>query len=224
MDSHTPKTAYPETHEAFASSLKDASFNSASFRRPLPMCDINECGGMCCYDGVYVNGEEERVLTRLASDSAAFFASVGAPVPTNPIIDAAWMGTSGGRKTAVVANNFREKISEYPAHFDSTACVFLTPEGRCSLQLLAEQERKERWYYKPIVCVLHPIRVSLQDKIIDLPSRETDPHNQPNYPGYSSVTHCGSCSRAGQPASEVLRPELEYLSKILGRDLIAELK
>lgn len=218
-----PATAYPETHAAMAHSLKDASFNAAAFERPLKPCDIDSCRGMCCYDGVYVNAEEERVLQGLAKDAKVFFESVGAPVSTDPVVDAEWRGVTEGRKTAVAPRDFRETMESFPAHFDSTACVFLTPEGRCSLQLLAEHERKDPWFYKPLACTMHPIRLSLENKEIDLPNKETEPYVLPDYPGYTTATQCGACTSVGKPAHEVLKPELEYLSRIIGRDLVGEL-
>ena len=217
-------SAYKQTQEELAASLKEAYFNSESFLRPLAACEISSCQGMCCYDGVYVNQEEEQVLTRLAKEKSEFFQRVGAKVPEEPVVDAIWRGALNGRKTAVAPRNFNEQISEFPSHFDNTACVFLTPEGRCSLQMLAEEEKLNRWHYKPTVCVAHPIHLSTKDNTIYLPDEATDPNMLSDYPGYTSVTQCGKSRSCGKPAHEVLEGELRYLSQILGRDLLAEIE
>jgi hypothetical protein len=217
-------TAFGETQRDLQRALKNATLNVSSFDRLSAPCDINDCKGMCCYDGVYVNEEEERVLTQLAHEKSEFFESVGAAVPKQPIVAANWPGIDKVRKTAVVPRDFRTAVPTFPPHFEQTACVFLTDEGRCSLQLLAVSEGKHRWYYKPLVCAVHPIRISVKSQLIELPTEETDPHFQPEYPGFISATHCGRRCTKGVPAFEALNEELVHISRMINRDLCHELK
>jgi hypothetical protein len=78
------------------------------------------------------------------------------------------------------------------------------------------KDGKHPWFYKPLTCWLHPINVSPER--ITLYDEKTDPYRFPDYDGYLSRTFCGRTMSLGRPAYEVLRPELEFLGRILGRD------
>jgi hypothetical protein len=111
-------------------------------------------------------------------------------------------------------------MGDYPAHFEETACVFLMNDSRCGLQVLANRDGKHPWYYKPFSCWLLPIKIWKSE--IHLYTDETDPFRFPDYEGFTSRTCCGRTSESGLSAAEVLKPELEYLGRLLGRDLVAE--
>jgi hypothetical protein len=86
---------------------------------------------------------------------------------------------------------------------------------------LSEADGKHPWYYKPFTCWLQPIKLS--DNAIRLYDETTDPNKLPGYDGFVIRTHCGCNAEDGRPAVEVLRQELEFLGKLLNRDLLAEL-
>jgi hypothetical protein len=51
----------------------------------------------------------------------------------------------------------------------------------------------------------------------------TDPCRLPHYAGFVAATHCGRTEQQGPPAYEVLREELDFLGRIVGRDLYGEI-
>ena len=84
------------------------------------------------------------------------------------------------------------------------------------------REGKHPWYYKPFTCWLHPIKLS--ESGIRLYDETSDPNKLPNYDGFVVRTFCGRTEAGGRPAVEVLKEELEFLGKLIGRDLIAEVQ
>ncbi len=216
------ETAYPLTEQALRDQAASLRLDTASFSRPLQRCDLTECRGTCCYDGVYVNQEEAEVLRKTAKSAIDFFKNVGISDLEDPIVEGTWEGAKLGQKTATVAFPFSKVVPEFPKHFQDTRCVFLTSDARCSLQLLAVSEGRHPWYYKPITCWLHPI--TMRAGAINLPSKETDPHITATYPGFVSASPCGGVCKKGPPASETLKEEVDFLGKIIGRNLLAEIK
>ncbi|CRI67810.1 hypothetical protein THIOKS1850010 [Thiocapsa sp. KS1] len=217
-------TAFVEEEFRLRNQLGASSVAAESLRRPLQRCDLTQCRGMCCYDGIYVGDEAALILQALADNEGQFFASLGVQLPKQVIVEGSWKGVASGKKTAVAPRLFSKNVPGFPAHFNDTACVFLAPDGRCSLQQLSEARGRFKWYYKPIGCWLHPIttkygathRVGLHDS-------DTDPMTFEDYPGWVTATFCGRTFPGGRPAHEVLIEELEFLSRIVGRDIRAEL-
>ena len=141
-----------------------------------------------------------------------------------------WEGLVSGLKTAVVPRPFSAEVDGFPDHFEDTACVFLLPDGRCSLQALSLARGRHPWYYKPSTLLAAPHHHRAGDgrrrgpgPTVRLESEATDPYRQADYPGYAPQTFCGRISPAGRPGSEVLAPELAFLGAIAGRDFLAEL-
>jgi hypothetical protein len=197
--------------------------DAESFRRPVARCEIAACRGMCCYDGVYVSPESAAVISRLAEEHAGFFAGLGLRLPDRVIVDGEWRWKKGGVKTAVSPRAFSDTVGGFPTHFSDTACVFLTGDGLCSLQLLSQQQGRHPWYYKPVKCWMHPITVEGDEAgVLILHDEHTDPYRFPGYAGFVSQIFCGRTCPGGEPASVVLADELTFLSRIVGRDLLAE--
>jgi hypothetical protein len=230
-------TAYPEQEQRLRETHALAPLMVETLRRPIRRCDLAQCKGMCCYDGVYVEAEAADVLQRLARDEADFFRSLGMDLPREVIVMGEWKGRFKGPKTAVLPRPFSRTVEDFPAHFHDTACVFLTPDGRCGLQVLSQARGKHPWYYKPFTCWMYPLTTSYDDKRaegekkpdkavrIGLYDEHSDPCQLPeeeNYPGYVSVIQCGRTAPCGEPAYRVLREELAFLGQIIGRDLAAE--
>jgi hypothetical protein len=59
---------------------------------------------------------------------------------------------------------------------------------------------------------------------VRLYDEHSDPNILPNYDGFVVRTHCGRTEPNGLPAVEVLKEELTYLGKLLGRDLLSEIE
>jgi hypothetical protein len=176
---------------------------------------------MCCYGGVSVDDDTAEVLQRLSVERGSDFRAMGLTLPESVVTSSEWQGVVGNI-TALKPRPFRSLVAEYPAHFEETACAFLLDDGRCGLQVLAEIDGKHPWYYKPFSCWLLPIKIC--NGKIHLFDYATDPFRFPDYDGFISRTFCGRTADCGQPAAEVLKPELEFLGRLLHRDLIGEIE
>ncbi len=223
MDSDSDRTsghltAFASAEAALVESCAAAPVDGAAFRRKLSRCSLSNCHGTCCYDGVHVDDDTGTILQRLADQRADEFREMGLSLPDAVIVHEQWRGSDPAAKTAVKPFPFSSVVEDYPAHFNDTACVFLLDDARCGLQVLAERDGEHPWYYKPFSCWLHPISVSPSK--ITLPDDSTDPFRFPDYDGFASKTFCGRTCDGGQPAAEVLRAELEFLGRVLHRDIL----
>jgi hypothetical protein len=212
-------TAFEESAAGLREHLKHAKLYPKEFERKLSRCSLDGCHGMCCYGGVSVDDSTAAVLQKLATDRASDFRNMELDLPAKVVGPTEWRGTPGNI-TALKPRPFRSLMRDYPAHFEETACVFLMNDSRCGLQVLANRDGKHPWYYKPFSCWLLPIKIWKSE--IHLYTDETDPFRFPDYEGFTSRTCCGRTSESGLSAAEVLKPELEYLGRLLGRDLVAE--
>jgi hypothetical protein len=216
-------TAYSDDEATLRGWVVGGRVDAESFRRPVARCEISTCHGMCCYDGVYVSPESAAVIERLAREHAAFFAGLHLALSDRVIVEGDWPWKTGGLKTAVTPRPFSKTVEGFPPHFTDTACVFLTGDGHCALQLLSVQLGRHPWHYKPVKCWLHPITLESEGRaVLLLHSDRTDPYRVPGYDGFVSRIFCGRTSPGGAPASVVLADELVFLSRIVGRDLLWE--
>lgn len=214
-------TAFKGSLRQLREKLSSATINPDEFRRKLKRCCLFVCAGTCCYDGASIDEETARQIQDLAKDRSRDFTKMGLNLPNNAVAASAWNGVVGA-KTAVGPFPFRSRVKDYPAHFNDTACVFFLADGRCGLQRLGEEEGRPPWYYKPFTCWLHPIKLS--QSAIRLYDEATDPNKLPDYDGYVIRTHCGRTDTCGRPAAEVLQEELDFLGRLLDRDLVAEIQ
>ncbi len=216
-------TAYPDDEAALRSRVAGGRVDAESFRRPVARCEISTCRGMCCYDGVYLSRESAVVIERLAKEYAEFFAGLGLRLPERVTVEGDWSWKRGGLKTAVASRPLSRTVEGFPPHFNNTACVFLTEDGRCSLQLLSTPLARHPWYYKPVKCWMHPITLEGEERaVLLLHSDRSDPYRFPGYDGFVSRIFCGRTCSGGAPAAVVLSEELTFLSRIVGRDLAVE--
>lgn len=222
-NSEASLTAYAEDEAVLRRRMTGGRVDAQSFRRPVARCEISTCRGMCCYDGVYVSRESAAVIRRVAKEHAEFFATRGLLLPEEVIVEGDWSWKRGGLKTACTPRVFSGAVEGFPSHFTNTACVFLTADGRCSLQLLSVHLGRHPWYYKPVKCWMHPITLQGEERaVLLLHSERTDPYRFPGYDGFVSRIFCGRTCPGGSPASAVLADELTFLARIVGRDLRAE--
>jgi hypothetical protein len=215
-------TAYAEEEAGLRRRMDGGRVDAAAFQRRVARCEISTCRGMCCYDGVYVSRESAAVIERVATAHAEFFAGLDLRLPDRVIVEGTWRWKRGGLKTAVKRRTFSRTVQGFPAHFSDTACVFLTRDGRCALQLLSVRLGRHAWYYKPIKCWMHPVTLEGASRaVLLLHDEHTDPYRFPGYDGFVSRIFCGRTCPAGAPAAAVLADELTFLSRIVGRDLLA---
>lgn len=215
------KSAFAKTAEHVRQLLAGVKLDHEALSRPIRRCDLAECHGTCCHDGVYLNPDEAALIPKLVDEHRAFLESLGLDLPANTIVRGRWRGFSG-LKTATREAPMSELVADYPKHFAQTNCVFLTSDAKCGLQALATELGEQPWFWKPFTCWMHPL--AIDDGFLTLYDRETDPQNYPDYPGFVSLTHCGRADECGQPAFETLSEELTALSELAGRDFLAELK
>lgn len=213
-------TAFPESEAYLRENLADIALETAPFARKISRCSA--CKGMCCYHGAHVNDEEAAFVQAVADQERDYFESLGLELPEEVIIEGVWRGEPSGKKTALKPWDYRERLPWFPAHWDNTACVFLTREGFCGLQLYSNDCDRHKWFAKPFTCWLHPITFP-EDGGMTVYGPEDDPTIYDDYPGFNTVTHCGRPDLNGQPAYEVLRDELDFLGQIVGRDFHTEL-
>lgn len=194
--------------------------------RPLRRCDLAACRGTCCHDGAYLEESEEKRLRELVPEAAKEWEAMRLNVPEEFIIDSSWRGAPPMPKTAIRSDPSRRKTPDYPSHFPTTSCIFLLPDARCALQVLAMQRKLPAWSYKPLACWMHPLVIEeTADRIstLTLHDESSDPQRFPDYDGFVSRTPCGQSCAAGEPAWQVLREELTFLGNFGDRDLYAEI-
>lgn len=178
---------------------------------------------MCCYTGAALQRASARVLESLVQTEADALAGLGAELPPGRVTrrrGPVWPFTVTVTRTR--PHGFSSEVDGYPAHFADTACVFRLGDGRCSLQVLSERQGRHPWHYKPLVCVLQPIKLGTAPGVsLFLPTQATDPSRTARYPGYAVHAFCGRTCPGGAPGWQVLGPELAYLGALTGQDLLA---
>jgi hypothetical protein len=171
----------------------------------LSVCDIRQCEGRCCYDGVYLLAGEEEFLRELVAQVP----ELAAKVPAQFVVDGSWNGEPLGRKTATRPVQY--KAADFPAHFTRTRCVFGDDAGYCELEKFARSRDQHPWTFKPTTCWMFPLQDD--DGVPAAPVRgpEDDPHVAPGYPGYASCVSCGRHDPSGTPWRQAVAREIAYL-------------
>ena len=171
----------------------------------LRRCDLAECQAVCCYNGVFLQHDEEARIRMLVAAYPEHFADL---LPDDFVVDGEWRGVVIGRKTVTRPHEYAGDV--LPAHFKSTRCVFGHPDGKCSLQTLAVAHGHHPWSYKPRLCWLHPL-IERGPRLEPPPERpEDDVSRSEGFPGYVTSTPCGRHDPAGEPWSTVCAEELAY--------------
>jgi hypothetical protein len=196
--------------------LREAALDDEAFQMPLRVCDLSECRATCCHDGVFVDAEQAREIEAVVEEWRQAGRWSGD-----------WKESRGKRvKTATARVAADALAADFPAHFPPTRCVFLDERHRCRLQTHAVDVGRSPWWWKPVSCWMHPLllRAERGRPLLTLARPGRDPAAGPDYPGFGSCTPCGRSCAGQPPAWQTLRPELELLGTIAGRDLLAELQ
>lgn len=175
-------------------------------RRKLPAklrhCDLAVCEGICCSDGAFLLPEEEALI----HETVAKFPEHFSLLPKKYIGDAVW-GEHHGRKTSTRIYRYKSK----PTHFADTRCSFTEKDGKCSLQTLAVAQGRHKWHYKPMGCWLFPLESNEKGLVAPPRTRREDPNNLGRaYPGFVTMTPCGSHSVKGKVWWIALKEEVSY--------------
>ncbi len=219
--------AYPETREFLAATVAGMSIDVEALQRPLRRCDLSRCRGTCCHDGVYLSSEEAEGLRNLSGEARDDLREMGVELPEKTVAYGKWRDRVSGPKTATREEPMSRTAKDYPGHFPDTNCVFLLPDARCSLQVLATERGLHPWHYKPLTCWLHPLSITAgadRKPRLTLYDEATDPQRYPDYDGFVCRTHCGRTEESGEPAWQVLGEEIAALGEIGGRDLVGEIR
>jgi hypothetical protein len=186
----------------------------------MTACSASFCGrfGMCCSLTVAVTKEEAETIQRLVADHVEFFKKSGCPVRgqiyrIDPRTGRRFLRSkrrSFKRLNAMIQDLISEKVFDLGAFTGLLrVCIFSMDDGRCALQKRAEAEGRHKWHYKPVNCWKYPL--SIADGRLTL--------------GEGAPRSYFPCHNKGAvPAAEGLREELEFLGKIIGRDLPAEIR
>ncbi len=171
----------------------------------LSACDVRQCEGRCCYDGVYLQSNEESFLRELVARAP----ELAAKLPEEFIIDGWWEGENMGRKTATRPVEYA--AADFPAHFTRTRCVFSDAAGFCELEKFARARGQHPWSYKPTTCWMFPLQDEDGKPVEPVRGPEDDPYRTPQYAGYASCLPCGRHDAQGQPWKKSLHREIAYL-------------
>lgn len=164
------------------------------------------CEAKCCYDGVYINDEEEQKIRKFVSKYPEYFRQL----PQEFIVDGNWPGMEDVRKTAT--KNYLYTDNDYPKHFTHTRCVFASENGECILQRIATDKQMHPWAIKPRACWAFPLR-GIRNGAVISPAKigEIDPdYIDDDYPGYASFLPCGKAVDNGTSWKELFYREIEY--------------
>jgi hypothetical protein len=107
-------------------------------------CAPMSCGGVCCRDGAGLLPDEIPLLEQIAIAYSEELSGLG-------------IGGAGLQKSGTSA-----RTSVVTEADGQTHCSWLMPDGRCSLHVLGENHFRQPWIYKPLACILMPLRVRTQ--------------------------------------------------------------
>lgn len=172
----------------------------------LRRCDVAQCHGLCCYDGVYLLDGEELLLREVVRRYPDQFPGL----PADFLIEFTDRKKITWWKTAIRPHEY--PAGTLPAHFTATRCVFADEKTHyCQLQSLAMRLGVHRWTFKPSACWLCPLKVDEGEILLPPEPGELDhDYEDAEHPGYTSFLPCGHHDPAGEPWYDVLDQELEY--------------
>jgi len=175
--------------------------------------DCARCDGRCCYDGVYVTGEEELRIRAFMKLHPQRFGDV----PEAFLEDGEWGFLFHGKRTIRVPHAFERQ--DFPNHFARTKCVFALPSGECSLQKAATENLCHPWKVKPELCWEFPLIGLFNDNALEKPHYfgEPDPGFYDEcHPGYLSFMPCAKTDPEGKSWKRMYRTEFLHYFKVKG--------
>ncbi len=159
-------------------------------------CGPHRCETMCCSSGVFVDPAERDVILQHKEHVKRFMNE------TQTTDDTAWF------------DNRFEEDPDFPSGTSvgtevyNNKCVFLRNDGRCSVQLVSDEQYNDPWKIKPFYCVAFPIVV--MDGVLTF-----DDYQQDN------ATCCSVVNDTETMLVDSCKAELEF---VLGKDGYKELQ
>jgi hypothetical protein len=105
-----------------------------------------KCSGECCHYGVYTDLKESEIILGIKDKIISLMDE------TQPKDTELWF------EQPEEDDSFVSGIA-VGTELHNDKCVFLDGKGLCTLQKLALLEGKDKWFYKPVYCVLFPLTV-----------------------------------------------------------------
>jgi len=200
----------PNMSENIEQESTNAAAKAGSSCVRLRVCNLSECEARCCYDGVYLDDDEESKIRNVVNSEPEFFRQL----PRDFIVNGTWEGRTTGRKTAVTTHEYQSP--DFPAHFTRTRCVFCSEDHKCLLQVLAVSRGLHKWTYKPKACWMFPLSLVKGQPAPPPAINEPDPHCMgEHYPGYTKFVPCGQDREDGIPWDQTLSEEIAYYNETL---------
>jgi hypothetical protein len=176
---------------------------------------VADCGGACCRRGVQMfEGSAARIVAFVESHPAHFelLRRVEAPLFKTEAAEGIYafsteIVTPDGPGKTGVYHAERAGLTVSDEQRSQGCCVFLYPDGRCSLQVAATALGYHKWAFKPPSCWLFPLRVDFAGE------RAGTRQYRLKYAGDHPERADYPCSRLdpnGLPAKAALAEELAY--------------
>ncbi|MDO5557153.1 MAG: hypothetical protein Q4G05_02795 [Clostridia bacterium] len=160
------------------------------------------CGGMCCYDGVYVTESDIERIKECIKRYPEYFKK------EEYFETSQWKDYKGKLKTKT--KNRDSVPNNYPEHFEKTKCIFQMSDGRCILEYIALKNNEYKWKYKPTSCYLFPLKCVKNRLIPPIENKEEDANIYDDYDGYES---CLPCFKQNKNYKETLKEEIEFYKR-----------
>ncbi len=169
------------------------------------MCDVRACEARCCYDGVYLQGNEERELRDLVAGEPALQACL----PAEFIVDGYWDGHMLGRKTATPPSQlpepgFPRALRAHALRVRGSGWILRTAEAGAG-------KRNASLGLQATTCWMFPLQDDDGVPAAPVAGPEEDPYATETYPGYANFVPCGRHDPQGRPWREALQQEIAYL-------------
>lgn len=172
---------------------------------PLRRCKLDECRAACCLHGAWVDLVEIADIRNHAGKIKPHMAA-GMDDPRD------WFDERQEPDQHAVSGQVgHTSILEAPDHYGGTACVFLRPDHKCTLQIAAMAAGLHPWRFKPFYCILHPLDLDAQGRItLD----ETE----------AILAETASCLRPASESTPLIETFAEELCYLLGEKGYRQLK
>lgn len=164
--------------------------------QPIRRCSWPSCGAACCYQGVWVDEVEiEDILAHAHLVAPHMRAEVRNP--------AHWFRERREPDPHALSGWVRPtKVYPDPTHYRGSRCVFLRADFKCALQVAAETQGLHPWRWKPFYCILHPLDIDEEGRILLPPVEEL----------LDEPASCVRPSRRLQRPRDIFAAELTYLT------------
>ncbi len=161
----------------------------------LQRCHWPACGAACCFQGVWV--DEVEIADILAH------AALIRPHMRAEDQEVAWFEDRREPDPHALSGWVRPtRVRPDPQHYRGTRCIFLRADFKCALQVAAEAQGQHPWRWKPFYCILHPLDLDDQGRIMLPPVEEL----------LAEPAACVRPAAEARPPREIFAEELTYLA------------